>query len=914
MLLGRRGEQEALTHLLDSVRRGFSATLVLRGEAGIGKTSLLEYAVSAAGDLRVVRVVGIESELELGFAGLHQLVSPFMPVVDRLPPPQRQALESALGLADRPSPDFFLVGLAVLTLLSGAADEGGLLCVVDDAQWLDRSSADVLAFVARRCQADRIGFLFGVREPAERAVALDGLTSVPVRGLDRAAADELLAGLVTGPLDRRVAGQLVERAAGNPLALVELTRELTAEQLAGAAWLPDPLPLAADMQNRFWRRVVALPAQVQELLLLAAAEPTGDLPLFERAAEHLGLGRAMADTATFANLLDLNDRVTFRHPLIRSAVYSGSAARTRRRIHAAIAAVSDHKLDADRVAWHLAAAAYAPDEEIAQALLRSADRAKSRGGMAAGAAYLRRAAELTPDDGRRADRLLAAAEAEFMAGRAVPALAIVDRVGPDLPGPGRRAAAQHLRGAIQFALGDGHQASSTLLQAAQALMPLNPRAARETLLEALVAAFYSGPRAREETLAAIRTTSAGPGGHPSIADLILDGFTALLTDGPIPAVPLLRRGIDALAADDVPDDEALRWLGLGIWAACELFDRDAWYAMATRWVALCREKGALTTLPLALDYLGTWEAFTGRLDAAETTNAAGRDILSATGNPDLLGTRAVELLVPTWRGQDERAREVAARMIHDSVERDQTGGVFYAHFALAVLEISVCDYQAALSHVRVLLDDNGPFFGAIVLPEAVEAAVRCGEHALADLAARRLATRARANGNELVLGLLARCRALTAGKDDSAGLFVEAIGHLERCRAVAELARTHLLYGEWLRRRRRRSEAREQLRIAHRSFEEIGAHRFAERARVELAATGEKARKRTVEGPDQLTVREAQIARLVAMGASNGEVAAQLFISANTVEYHLRHVFQKRGVTSRTMLAATFDDLDRRPS
>jgi DNA-binding CsgD family transcriptional regulator len=907
MLAGRQREQEALIRLLESVRRGFSATLVLRGEAGIGKTSLLEYAVANAGDLRNVRVVGIESEMELGFAGLDQLVRPFLSAVDHLPSPQRRALESALGLVDGPPPDCFLVGLAVLTLLSEAANDGGLLCVVDDAQWLDQTSADVLAFVARRCHADRIGFLFGVREPAERSVALEGLTSLTVRGLHAAAAHRLLADLVSGAVDRRVGEQIVERAAGNPLALVELTRELTPEQLAGAAWLPDPLPLAADMQARFWQRVAALPAQVQELLLLAAAEPSGDLLLFERAAERLGLDRALAGAGGFGGLLDLRERVTFRHPLIRSAVYRGAAGNARRRVHAAIAAVSDQTLDADRVAWHLAAAAEGPDEEVAAALVRSAGRARSRGGMAAAAAYLRRAAELTPDDGRRAERLLSAAEAEFAAGGATRALLLVDRIGPELRDPGRRAAALHLRGAVQSALGDGRQASSTLLKAAQALMPLDSRAARDTLLEALIAAFYSGRRARAEALEAIGAAGPGSRDDPCVADLILDGYTTLLTDGPVAAGPLLRRAVDALTADDLPD-EALRWLGCGMWAGSELFDREAGYVMGNRWVALGRENGALMALPLALDYLGTCEAITGRLDAAETTNAAGRDILAATGNRDRLGTRAVELLVPAWRGDEARVRELAAAMIRDSLERDQGAGVFYAHLALGILEISMCDYPAALDHVRVLMDDNGPYFGAAVLPEAVEAAVRCGDERLADLAVERLTMRAQGDSNELVLGLLTRCQALTAGTQDGEDYFTEAISHLERCRAVSELARAHLLYGEWLRRQRRRGEARQHLRTAYESFEAIGARKFAERAGVELAATGEKARKRTVEGADQLTERETQIVRLVATGASNKEVAAQLFISANTVEYHLRHVFQKRGITSRTMLAAAFRD------
>jgi DNA-binding NarL/FixJ family response regulator len=451
-------------------------------------------------------------------------------------------------------------------------------------------------------------------------------------------------------------------------------------------------------------------------------------------------------------------------------------------------------------------------------------------------------------------------------------------------------------------------AAATLLQAAQKLTPLDPQAARDTLLEALVAAFYSGTRARHEALAVARTAGLESSVCSSIAGLLLDGFTALLTAGPIEGTPLLRRAVGALLASDLPDEEGLRWFGLGMFAAVELFDFDAWHSLATRWVTLCREKGALMTLPLALDYLGTWETFTGRLDAAEAWNAEGRDILSATGNPDLLGTRAVELLVPTWRGHADEVREAATALIRDSVEREQGAGVWYSHYALAVLEISLGNYEVALAHASVLMADNGPYFGAIILPEAAEAAMHCGDWTMADLAVERLAVRARANGTDLARGLLARCQALISRTGDNEAYFVQAIQHLERCRAASEVARSHLLFGEWLRRQRRRSEARQHLRAAYESFEEIGALKFAERADRELAATGARARKRTVDSSDQLTVRETQIARLVATGATNAEVATQLFISSSTVEYHLRHVFQKRGVTSRTMLAIAFRD------
>ena len=903
--------------VLASVGHGFSATLVLRGEAGIGKTALLESVIQSAWDFRTLRVTGIESEMELGFAALHQLVRPLSPAIDSLPGPQQRALASAFGLADGAAPDRFLVGLAILTLLSEAANERRLLCVVDDAQWLDQASAEVLAFVARRLHADRIAFLFAVREPSEHHVDLEGLNSLQVHGLSPEAARQLITGLVTGSLDWGVGGQIADRAAGNPLALVEMTRELTMDQLAGAALLPDPLPLGADVQQRYWRRVAALPPGQQEFLLLAAAEPSGDLDLFERAVDHLGLNPDIARSPEISGLLELADRVTFRHPLIRSAIYTGSPHYARRRIHAAIAAVSDQEQDLDRIAWHLAAAALGPDEEIAVLLERSADRAKSRGGFSAGAAFLRRAADLTPGNDRRAGRLLAAAEAEFASGRAGKALALLDQASPGLYDAPQQAAGLQLRGAIQSALGEGIRASSTLLQAAQALAPLDPEASRDTLVDGMIAAFYAGPRARLEALEVLavarpasRTEEAAEAAAPaSIADLILDGYTALLTDGPAKGGPILRRAVSALVADDLPIEQGLRWYGYGMWCATELFDFGAWQHMASRWAAICREKGALMTLPLALDYLGTIQAFTGHLSTAETSNAEGRDILTATGNPDRLGTfRAVEMIAPMYRGRAVEVRQAATAMLRDSAVKGQGAGVFYAHLVLTMLEITVHNYEIALGHARVLLDDNGPYFGAMVLPEAVEAAVHCDDRATADLALERLTIRVRMGGTEMALGLLARCRALVL-RDDSEAHFTEAIQHFENCLNSLQLARTHLLFGEWLRRRRRRLEARQQLRTAHDSFEIIGATKFAERARLELAATGVQAREQAVRTGDQLTERESQIASLVAAGATNAQVATQLFISSNTVDYHLRHIYRKLSVSSRTMMAAAYRDL-----
>ncbi|MDX6222656.1 MAG: hypothetical protein QOD91_1710 [Frankiales bacterium] len=904
-LVGRASEQVAIDQLLDAVRSGFSASLVLRGDAGIGKSALLEYAVrSAPPQLRVAKVVGVESEVELAFAGLHQLVRPFLSLLPRLPAPQRRALAATFGEVDGPAPDRFLVGLSVLTLLAAAANDEPILCVVDDAQWLDRASAEVLAFVARRCEADRLGLLFAMREPTDRSVFLDDLPSLTVQGLDVGASRQLLSSLSHGAMDPGVEYQLAVRAAGNPLALVELSRDLTDEQLAGTTWLPDPLPLAADMQTRFVRQIAALAPGVQTLLLLAAAEPSGVADLFERAADILCVSDALRDRQSWADLLELDTHVTIRHPLIRSAAYRGASLAARRHVHAAIAAAGDPDTDPDLVAWHRAEATSGPDESVAAALEQSADRAGSRGGAAASAAFLRRAAELTPQPARRGERLLDAAAAEFRAGGTARAVALLDRAEPDLARESARATALHLRGQIQLSLGESRRATTTLLQAARLLMPVERSRAREILLDALNATIYAGSDARADAMEVVDELMGPEPEQPSLADHLLHGLATVWTGDPEAGAEELRAAISLLLEGEVNEAVELRWLGLGMVAACELLDMDARCRMAERWVSLCRANGMLTTLPLALDFLGTCLASSGRLEEAESSNAEGRDILSATGNADMLGTRAVEVLAPVWRGEGQTARSNAAALIAYCTERDQAGAVNLAQYALTVLELSECNYPAALAMARPVLTENGPAFGAIVLPEVIEAAVRCGEREVASQALGRLAERARAGDNDLAWGLLARCQALVSPGEHGDALFGEALVRLQRHGIASESARTHLLYGEWLRRQRRRADARTHLRTAHAMFERMGARSFASRAWSELSATGERARRRDGGSATALTVRETQIAQLVTEGATNTEVGAQLFISPRTVEYHLRNMFQKVGVASRTRLVA----------
>ena len=899
-----------LDALLDAVRGGISQTLVIRGEPGIGKTALLEHLAAAATDFRVVRQVGIESEIELGFAALHQLLIPFLPDLGDLPKPQGDALGAAFGLVAGDAPDRFLVGLASLTLLAHSAEQHPILCVIDDAQWLDQESAEVFAFVARRLYADRIALLLAVRESGGGRTVLDGLPELRLGGLPDADARQLLAVVAAGPLAHHVGDHIVAETRGNPLALVEIGGELTASQLAGEYVFPEPLPLGSRLQERFLRQVRALPADTRRLLLLAAAERFEDPGLLWRAARSLGIDDGAADPAEADRLLVFRPQVTFRHPLIRSAVYHGASLAERRAAHQALAAAIDPGRDPDRRAWHRAAAAAGPDEEVAADLARSAERATSRGGYAAATAFLGRAAELTPDPVRRAERLLAAAGAELIAGHSGHAQKLLDQAQPQLRDPLRHAQALRLAGAIQFERGDGDKAPGTLLDAARSFASLDERVSRDTMLEALEAAFYaSRPAMLDVAMAAAALPPAAlpPAlGTPKVADLLLDGFTALLTSGHVAAAPLLRRAIEALGSNDLPADWGVRWLGLGCWAAAELLDEQSSRELATRWVRLCRDRGALVRLPTALDYFGEWAVRTGRFAAAEASNAERHEILAATGNPELIGAAAVELALPAWQGSEEDARSAASAVTLYSSERGQGIGVSYAEWALAVLELGFGHYEAAKAHALAVYQGDMLDIGTLMLPDLVEAAARSDDRKLATDALERLTPRALAGGADFGLGLLARSRALLADDGAAEALYTEAIGRLTRANADLDLARAYLLYGEWLRRQRRRLDAREQLRMAHQMHSSMASQGFAERARRELLATGEKARKRTSDTRDELTPQEDQIAQLVSQGATNSAIAAQLFISSSTVDYHLRKVFRKLGVSSRTELARRY--------
>ncbi len=881
--------------------------LVLRGEVGVGKTALLEYLAGRATGCRVAQAAGIESDMELAFAGLHQLCAPMLDRVDRLSGPQRAALATAFGLSSGDPPDRFLVGLAVLVLLAEAAEEQPLICLVDDAQWLDRVSARTLAFVARRLMAERVAVVFAVREPSDD-LDLAGLRELVVRGLRDTDARALLASAIPGRLDERVRDRIVAETRGNPLALLELPRGLTAAELAGGFGRPDARPLASQIEQSFLRRIGTLPAATQQLLLAAAAEPVGDVLLLRRATEQLGIEADAAAPAEAAGLIEFAARVRFRHPVVRSAAYRAASPGERQRVHRALAEATDPETDPDRRAWHRAHAAVEPDEVVAGELERSADRAQSRGGMAAAAAFLQRATELTPDPARRGERALAAAKAKFEAGapEAAHELLAAAEIGPldEL----QHALLERLRAQIVFARRRGSDAPPLLLDAAKRLEPLDGGLARETYLEALGAAIFagrlSGRRGVRETAEVARTAPPAPQ-PPRLTDILLDGITTRFTEGYVAGLPLLRRALQEFRREARGGaDDVLRWL----WLACpvapepvapELWDDETWHELATRAVQLAREAGVLAVLPVALVYRAGVHVHAGQFAAAAALIEEADAITEATGNAPLSYT---SMLLAAWRGEEARALELIEAGIQEATARGEGRAIGLAGHVTAVLYNGLGRYEEAMAGARRACEQEDLGFFGWSLVELVEASARCGAPGEADHALQLLEERTLISGTDWALGVRARSRALLSVGDAAEDRYREAIERLERSRIAVHLARAHLAYGEWLRRENRRTDARAQLRAAHEMLSHIGAEAFAERARRELLATGAAARVRTVESREVLTAQEAQIARLACDGRTNPQIGAELFISPRTVEWHLHKVFTKLDVSSRNQL------------
>src|SRR6266851_6866530 len=911
-LTDRRGECGVLDQLVNTVRAGGSGVLVVRGEPGVGKSALLDYLFGHAAGCRVVRAAGVQSEMELAFAGLHQLLAPVLDRADRLPVPQRDALRTAFGLSAGPVPDRFLVGLAVLGLVSEVAGERPLVCVVDDEQWLDRASVQALGFAARRLAADPVGLVFAVRVAGGE---LAGLPELAVAGLRAEDARVLLDSVLAGPVDARVRDLIVAETRGNPLALLELPRGLPPAELAGGFGLPGAVSLPGRIEDSFRRQLEGLPEETRRLLALAAADPSGDPLLVWRAAGRLGIAVAARAPAVGAGLVEFGGRVRFRHPLARSAAYLSAPVQQRQEVHGALAAATDPAADPDRRAWHRAQAAPGPDEDVAAELERSAGRAQDRGGLAAAAAFLERAALLTPGPVRRAQRLLAAARGKRDAGEldAALGLLVVVEAGP-LDGL-QAAEVERMRGLIAADQGRGSDAARLLLRAARLLEPLDAALARETHLEALWAAAAAGDLGRpggvRQAAEAARDAPPGPG-PPRAVDVVLDALALRLTEGHAAAAAALTRALEVLVTLDAGAGETRRrlWLAGGrasITFALELWDFDSWHALAAHQVQVARDMGALVQLQLAISNLGVHQLVAGELTATGRLIEEDRLIAEATGNPPI-GYAA--MMLAAWQGREQEAAELIEATVQLATESGMGVLTSLAACASAVLDNGLGRYDAARDAAQPAFERDHLGFGHLVVPELAEAAARTGDVAAVQAALDWLSERTRVTPTAWVLGIEALVRALLSDGQAADRFYRESIERLGRTRVRAELARSHLLYGEWLRRQGRRTDAREQLRTALRMLDAMGMAAFAERARRELLATGETARKRTVPAArtrtggasEALTAQEAQVARLARDGLSNPEIGARLFISPRTAKYHLSNVFTKLGISSRSQL------------
>jgi DNA-binding CsgD family transcriptional regulator len=900
-----RGEQlRTLGSLCERVNAGQSAALVIRGEPGVGKSALLRsVAERVAGTFRIAEVAGVESEMELAYAGLHQLCLPLLNWLDAVPKPQQLALRIAFGLAEGNAPDRFLVGLATLSLLAEVAEERPLMCLVDDAQWLDDASAEVLGFAARRLSAESVALLFVIRERHDQTDRgrFAGVPVMPVGGVSGEDARALLATVVPGILDQRVCDRLVAETGGNPLALLELPRGMSSAELAAGLGLPSVGGVTARLHSHYLRRIRRLPESTQRLMLLAASDAIGDATTLWRAAATLGIGPDALAPAAGDDLFEVGAQVRFHHPLVRSALYYSASEEERRVAHGALAKATDPVTDPDRRAWHLAHATPGPNDDVAEELELSAGRAQSRGGFAAAAALMERSANLTRQSTKRVERRLSAVQFQLRAGAfdaAMGLLAVVESEGSD---EHTRARVELLRAEVASASNTGGNAPLLLLRAAQRMEPQDAFLARRTYLDAWGAAMFAGHLAKPggDLLEVSRVARAAP--RPNVPmrpfGQILEGLLVLVTESPVEAEPMLRGALRALLASDLPDENWLHQGALGATAAAAMWDVESWSAVSGRQAELARNLGALAVLPTPLSGLALIATWRGDLQAAAAL-AAEHDAVT-----EAIGTRIVRygaMLLSAYQGRAAETSTLVAATIEDSVGRGEGLGVDMARWTSAIMHNSVGQYSAAMAEASPASKDvPGLLISTWMLPERIEAAVRCGEPDTAAAAMEELDSAAITDASGWGSGLAARSRALLSDGQVAEGWYREAIAQLSRTQVRVELARAHLVFGEWLRRDSRRRDARAHLRIAHDMFDSMSADGFAERARRELLATGEHVRARGVDTPLELTPQEEQIARLARDGRSNAEVAAELYISARTVEWHLRKVFTKLGISSR---------------
>jgi DNA-binding CsgD family transcriptional regulator len=915
VLFGREAECTAVDGLITAARSARSGALVVRGEPGVGKSALLEHAIAQATDIRVLRAHGIEAESELAFAALHQLIRPILDRRAQLPEPQAAALAGALGLSRTSVADRFLIGVAVLSLLADAADDTPLLCVVDDAQWLDRSSADALTFAARRLEAEGVVLLFAARDGELQRFEGQGLGEFVLGGLDVEAAGALLAGRVPSGLSREVRDRLVASAGGNPLALIELAELLDAEQLAGEAPLPEPLPQSAQIERIYLERARALPAPAQRLLLIVAADDTGSLATVFDAASALGVEQGALDAAEAAGLVRAGRAtVEFRHPLVRSTLYADATFAQRQAVHRALADVFAGEQDADRRAWHRAAASPGHDDEVAHELEQTARRARRRSGFAAAARALERAAALSSDDEARSRRLMAAAQDAWLAGGPAQALALLDRARGLVLDLRVRADLMHLRGTIELRCGVPADAATILAAGAAEIAPVAPAKAIEMLIEAAQAASYAGD-ANQIVEFGRRASSLPQDGDPDrrFTVKVIVGTGHLLAGDPARGVPQLRQALRL--ATGFQDPRRLVHAGA---CAGYLGEEATEHELYGRAVARTREIGAVSTLPYVLEYLARSEAVDGRYAAAAHATEGLRLARETDQQNSVCHLLASLALIASMRGRADECRCLAEEAVELATARGLGYQAALAEWALARLDLGLGRPTQALARLAGLASagpgEGHPFVKLVSAPELVEAAVRADQPATAEAALAAFEPYARETAAPWARALVARCRGLLAGRVAAEGHFREALRlHRESARPF-DRARTELVFGEFLRRDGRRKNAREHLRSALDGFERLGADAWAERAREELRASGETARKRGPTALDQLTPQELQIARLVAEGATNKEVAARLFLSPRTIDYHLRKVFTKLGITSRAELIRGKHDRAREPA
>jgi DNA-binding CsgD family transcriptional regulator len=900
--IGRERECALIDRLLQRIARGESEALVVRGEAGIGKTALLQYCAQRATRCRVVQVAGVESELELASGALHQLCTPMFDHSVALPDPQRQALQVAFGMTSGAAPDRFFMGLAVLGLLAEAAAKRPLVCLVDDAQWLDETSWQVLGFVGRRLMAESVLLVLAVRETDDDRL-LPGLSVLTLEGLSVADARTLLAASVHGQLDEHVRDRIVAETGGNPLGLLELPRGMSRPELAGGFATPPAATVPGHIEDHYVRRVRALPEISQRVMLLAAADPTGDAALLRRSARALGIGSDALATADAEELLEIGSSVRFRHPLVRTAAYRSASEAERRAAHSTLAEATDADADPEHRAWHQAHAASGPDGEVADELDRCASRAQARGGMAAAAAFLARSASLTSDAGKRVERMLAAVQANLQAGARQPALELLAQAEFDATDELAQARIALLRGHVASTSRESNEAALRLLEAATRLEKLDVDLARQTYLDAWGAAMFAGHLAKPggDVTAVSRAAKAAPRSRrqDDPFDDLLDGLAMLIVDGRGKATPTLRRAVDAWLADQISAEAWMHWGVLASAAAVTIWDFEGWKDTC-RQVDIARDAGAFGMVSITLTGATMVATFSGDFDAAAAMVEEDKAIKQA------IGTQTApygEMLLTAYQGRITEVTALITATVEESVVHGEGLGVDLARWAGAIVNNSLGRYEEALATASpVSRDTPGLYISTWMIAERIEAAVRCGEREAAASALQDFLDTAHPGQSDWGRGLEARLRALLTDDAPAETLYRESIERLSRTRLRTEIARTHLVFGEWLRRRARRADAREQLRMAYEMFTAMGADAFAERARCELLATGETVRKRTVETRTDLTPQEEHVARLARNGRTNPEIAAELFISSRTVEWHLRNVFAKLGVTSRREL------------